>query len=189
VFSEKLSIEDDWTSPHVPGFAFDGEGNPRTKLKLLDKGVPGELPYDNASAKVAGVKSTGHAPLMGRFGGASPSNYIVAGGEKTLAEIIAQTDKAILVTRFWYWNTLNARQALNTGLTRDGLFLVENGKITKAIRYMRFTESIIKAFNNIEEVSSDRKRVVAMVGASVGVGSYVPGMKIKNFHFTGNTSL
>ena len=199
VLSEKLTIVDDWSSPFVPGVAFDGQGTPRSKLTLLQNGKPQDLAYDIISAKKAGVESTGHAGvsapshssmLMGfrNAGGASPANIIVSGGEKTLAQIIAETDKAILVTRFWYQNAIDARATLLTGLTRDGLFLVENGKITHALHNMRFTESVLEAFNRVEEISSDRKRITPMVNGGIGRASYLPGMKINNFHFTGNTS-
>ncbi|MCL2497925.1 MAG: TldD/PmbA family protein [Symbiobacteriaceae bacterium] len=180
VFSEKLTVVDDWTSPYSPGLAFDGEGTPRTKLTLIEQGVAKDLAYDQASAKKAGTTTTGHAGGgAGRRGGASPANVIVSPGEKTLAEIIAGTEKALLVTRFHYMNPVNMRQAILTGITRDGFFLVENGKITKAVRNMRFTESMLIAMNNIEEISSDRKRTGA---------SFIPGMKINGFHFTGKTS-
>ncbi|MCL2498626.1 MAG: TldD/PmbA family protein, partial [Symbiobacteriaceae bacterium] len=183
VFSEKLTVVDDWTDPLSPGVAFDSEGTPRSKLTLVEKGVAKEVAYDQASAAKAGTKTTGHAmAFMGR-GGASPSNTVVSGGSKSLEQIIAETDKALLVTRFHYMNAVNARQAQLTGITRDGFFLVENGKITQAVRNMRFTESMLLAFNQIEEISSDVKRMGAMMGASS-----VPGMKISNFHFTGTTS-
>jgi len=200
IFSDKLNIVDDWTSPLVPGIAFDGQGTPRRKLTLVEKGVPRELAYDITSAKRAGVSSTGHANVMvtahaqslmsGRSrSGASPSNVIVAGGDKPLAQIIAETDKAILVTRFWYERSVNARQAVMTGLTRDGLFMIENGRITNALHNMRWTESLLLAFNQIEEISSDHKRISRFGGGSIGSATYLPGMKIRDFHFTGNTTL
>jgi len=199
VVSEKLTIVDDWSSPFVPGISFDGQGTPRTKLTLLENGVPKGLVYDIISAKKAGVVSTGHAGfrspshsslLMGyrSAGGASPSNIIVSGGEKSFKQIIAETERGVLVTRFWYQNAINPRETLLTGLTRDGLFLVENGQITRALHNMRFTQRIIEAFNNVEEISQDRKRITRMVNGGIGSASYLPGMKINNFHFTGNTS-
>ncbi|MCL2497858.1 MAG: TldD/PmbA family protein [Symbiobacteriaceae bacterium] len=183
LFSEKLTIVDDWTNPLSPGIAFDSEGVPRSKLTLVDKGVTKEVAWDRAAAAKAGAQTTGHAlSFMGRSASA-PMNTVITPGEKPLAQIIAETTKALLVTRFHYMNPVNARQALLTGITRDGFFLVENGKITKAVRNMRFTESMLKAFSQIEEIASDGERLGAMMGSS-----YVPGMKITDFHFTGKTS-
>ena len=183
MFSDKLTVIDDWNSEEAPGVAFDMEGTPRQKLTLIEDGVTKEVAYDLVAAKKAGTQSTGHGvAFMGRRAGA-PQNIIISGGEKTLEQIIAETDRALLVTRFHYMNPVNARQAVLTGLTRDGFFLVENGKITKAVRNMRFTESMLLALNQIVDISSDRARLGTMMGSAC-----VPGMKISNFHFTGKTS-
>lgn len=182
-FSEKLNACDDWTSPFCPGIAFDSEGTPRTRLNLIENGVVKEIAYDLSSASKSGMQSTGHAAaFMGRRG-SSPQNVIISGGDKPMEQIIAETDKALLVTRFHYMNPVNMRQGILTGITRDGFYLIENGQITHAVRNMRFTESILLALSNIEEISSDRERVGAMMGSS-----YLPGMKIRDFHFTGRTS-
>jgi len=109
-----------------------------------------------------------------------PMHLIVEPGEQTLEEIIKNTDDAILVSRFHYMNPLNRRQAILTALTRDGVFHVKNGEIVAAVNNMRFTESMLLALNNIEAISSDRQ--------AIG-NSYVPALKIKNFHFTGKTTL
>jgi len=114
--------------------------------------------------------------------GGIPLNIVMDGGEKTLEEIIKETDKAILVSRFHYMNIVNPRTAQLTALTRDGLFQVKEGKIDHALENMRFTESILNAFNNIVEISKDRQRVPTLIG-----NYYVPALKIKNFNFTGKT--
>ena len=183
VFSEKLTAIDDWSNPLSPGVAFDAEGSLRQKLTLLDKGIPLDVAYDLATAKKAGVNGTGHTVSFYGRNGAIPINIVIANGEKPLSQIIAETDKALLVTRFHYMNPVNMRQAILTGITRDGFFLIENGKISKAVRNMRFTESMLKAFNQIEEISLDYKRIASFLGASC-----LPAMKINNFHFTGKTS-
>ncbi|NLY53216.1 MAG: TldD/PmbA family protein [Firmicutes bacterium] len=179
VFSEKLTMIDDHTHPSTQSLPFDFEGTPRQKVVLVEKGVPKGLVYDLASATRAGVESTGHS--MGWPGrGGMPMHLIVEPGEQTLEEIIKNTDDAILVSRFHYMNPLNRRQAILTALTRDGVFHVKNGEIVAAVNNMRFTESMLLALKNIEAISSDRQ--------AIG-NSYVPALKIKNFHFTGKTTL
>lgn len=183
VFSEKLSAVDDWSDPLSPGIAFDSDGAPRQRLNMVDHGVVKEIAYDPATAKKMGAQPTGHSISFMGGRGAIPINVVIAGGEKPLAQIIAETDKALLVTRFHYMNPVNMRQSVMTGLTRDGFFLIENGKISKAVRNMRFTENMIEAFNRIEEIASDRSAISAFMGAVC-----LPGMKISEFHFTGKTS-
>ena len=183
VFDEKLSIKDDWEDENALGIPFDFEGTPRQKLTLIDQGVAREVAYDLASGAKAGVASTGHSAGMDMFG-AIPINIVIAPGELTLNEIIAETKQGLLVTRFHYMNPVNPRQALLTGLTRDGFYQIENGKVIAAVNNMRMTESMLKAFNQIEAISSDCERLSAFVG-----NVYVPALKINQFHFTGKTGV
>lgn len=184
VFDEKITIKDDWQSEAAPGMPFDMEGTPRTQLTLIENGVAKEVAYDSESAAKEGKKSTGHSAGMGFFGGAIPTNLVMKTGEKTLEQIIAETENGLLVTRFHYMNPVNPRQVLLTGLTRDGFYKIENGKITGAVANMRMTESMLKAFNQVAEISSDTERISAFF-ANV----QIPAMKIENFHFTGQTSI
>jgi len=178
VFGENLTITDDYTNPALLPLAFDMEGNPRTVLPLIEKGVVSTYVYDNKSAAKAGVKSTGHAVVSRWFSGAVPMNIVVEGGDMSLDEIIAGTENGVFVNEFHYTNFVNARNLQITGLTRNGTFLIENGKITKPISTVRFTESMLDAFNNIAAISKERE-LVSGFGAAL-----VPGVKIENFHFT-----
>ena len=181
VFDEKVSIVDDWHNHNTMPLPFDMEGFERKKLNIIENGVAKDLAYDSLSAYKEEVKSTGHSVSMPDRGGI-PLNIVMDGGEKTLEEIIKETDEAILVSRFHYMNIVNPRTAQLTALTRDGLFQVKEGKIDHALENMRFTESILNAFNNIVEISKDRQRVPTLIG-----NYYVPALKIKNFNFTGKT--
>ena len=183
VFGENVTIIDDCTNENTRSLPFDFEGSPRTPVVIVERGVAKGLTYDSASALKDGVKSTGHSVDMPHMGG-FPLNIVMAAGEEQLADIIKNTNDGLLVTRFHYMNPVNPRQAQLTALTRDGLFMIENGQIVAAIKNMRFTESIMKAFNNIEAVSSDRERTKFFFG-----NYYVPALKIKDFHFTGKTSM
>lgn len=181
VFDERLSITDDFTNENTMSLPFDFEGAPRMVVPIIEKGVAQGVTYDTASALKAGVPTTGHSVNMPQYGGI-PINLVMAGGEKSLEEIIKETDDALLVTRFHYMNPVNPRQGLLTALTRDGFFKVENGEVVAAVKNMRFTESMLTALNNIVEISSDRERTPFFFG-----NYYVPALKLKEFHFTGKT--
>lgn len=178
VFGENLTITDDITHPDLLPVPFDSEGNVRQVLPLVENGVIKNFVYDNKRAKKQNVKSTGHAIITRWFNGAMPVNIVVNPGDKTLADIIATVDNGVFINEFHYTNFVNARNLQVTGLVRNGTFLIENGKITKPISTVRFTESMLDAFNNIQEISYDRE-LVSGYGAML-----VPGVKISNFHFT-----
>lgn len=183
VVSDQISLYDDWSDPLVAGDAFDGEGTPRQKLTLIEKGIAVNLVHDQLSALRMGTTSTGHALNVYGMSLAAPTNVVMAGGAKTLAEIISTTERALLVSRFHYMNAVNMRQALMTGITRDGFFLIENGKVSRAVSNMRFTESLVMALNKIIAISSDRVNFAEIFGAMS-----LPALVIADFHFTGKTS-
>ena len=184
VFSDKLTIVDDWCDPRVPGDAFDSQGTPKQKLTLMENGVVKSFANDQLSALKLATVSSGHALSAMGMSLAAPTNVVIMGGEQTLDQIIAGSDRALLVSRFHYMNAVNMRQAQMTGITRDGFFLVEDGKITHALHNMRFTESLLVALNNIVAISSDRINFSEIFAALS-----TPAMKIDGFHFTGKTTL
>lgn len=183
VFDERVTIVDDYTNHNTMSLPFDFEGSPRQVVPIIEKGCAVSLVHDLASAMKDGTVSTGHSVNMPKMGGI-PCNLIVTGGEQTLEEILAHTTDGLLVTRFHYMNPVNPREAQLTALTRDGFFRIENGKIVAAVKNMRFTESMLNAFNNIEVISRDRQRTAFFFG-----NYYVPAMKITDFHFTGKASM
>lgn len=182
VFDESINIKDDCSDPNTVNLPFDFEGAPRKAVTIIDKGVAKGLTYDLASARKDGVETTGHSVNMPHMGGL-PLNLVMAGGEESLEDIIAGTREGLLVTRFHYMNPTNPRTAQLTALTRDGLFRIQEGKIAGAVKNMRFTESMLEAFNNVEAISKERQRTDFFF-----MNSYVPALKINNFHFTGKSS-
>jgi predicted Zn-dependent protease len=103
---------------------------------------------------------------------------VISPGNSTIEEMIASTEKGILITHFWYINYLNPMKTMVTGTTRDGTFLIENGKIKSAVKNMRIGQSILEAFSNVEMMTKQRK-----VCPQYGVVMYVPAMKIGRFNF------
>jgi len=177
-FGENLTVYDDAGCACLRPIFFDFEGTPRQKVMLVDKGVVSGFLYDNKLAVRNKVANTGHAVTnKGRGGG--PSNLIAEGGSQSLQEIIASTKKGVFINEFHYTNFVNPRNLQLTGLTRNGTFLIEDGKLTTPISTVRFTESLLDAFNNITAISKERDVLDGWFGASL-----MPGARIEGFHFT-----
>ncbi len=130
VMGENITIHDDVTHALQLGPPFDGEGMPRQKVLLVDRGVPRNLVYARSTAKKMKAKPTGHGLPLPTQDGEAPFNLVFAGGNTSLDTMIATTDRGILLTRLWYIREVDPYEKVLTGMTRDGSFLVENGKIS-----------------------------------------------------------
>jgi PmbA protein len=179
VMGSNISIWDDAGHPLQLGAPFDGEGVPRQKVLLVDRGIPKNLVYSRAAAKAARKRPTGHGfPLPNEFGEA-PMNLVFSGGKSSLDEMIASTDRGLLVTRLWYIREVDPYEKVLTGMTRDGTFLVENGRVVGGIRNFRFNQSILAMLSNVE--------LLGPAVRAAGEESFemvVPAMKVRDFHFT-----
>jgi predicted Zn-dependent protease len=179
ILGENITLWDNAYHPLQSGPAYDGEGMPRQKVLLVDKGVPKSLVYARATAKKMKAKPTGHGFSLPNDYGEAPMNLVFAGGDKSIAEMVRTTERGILVTRLWYIREVDPYEKILTGMTRDGTFLIENGRVAGGIRNFRFNESIIEMLSNVE-----------MLGPAVraaGEESFemvVPAMKVRNFHFS-----
>jgi len=176
IFSDLFTMWDDGLDERGFPMPFDLEGVPKQKVVMVERGVAKELVYDFKNARKEGRKSTGH----GTFGGwgPMPSNVFMAGGEHSLEDMIKNTRRGILVTRFHYTNLAHPMKMLITGMTRDGTFLIEDGEIVKPIKNLRFTESALRVFGTMDMLSKDMVRA----GRSV-----VPAIRVPAFAFTGVT--
>jgi PmbA protein len=170
-------------------FPFDFEGVPKKKRVLIENGVARNVVYDSLTASRAGLKSTGHALSAPNPFGPIPMHMVMRGGDKTFSQMINETERGILVTRFHYTNILDPHTLVFTGMTRDGTFFIENGVITKGVKNFRFTENIIECFNRLDSVSKKARLVASEpgYGSRFATGAVVPTIKIKNFAFTGVT--
>jgi PmbA protein len=179
IFGKNISITDDAYHPQQCGAPFDGEGVPRRRVVLVDRGVVKNLVYSRRSAKKAGTKPTGHGfPLPNEYGEA-PLNLVVEGGKTSVEQMIASTDRGLLVTRLWYIREVDPYEKIMTGMTRDGLFLVEKGKIVSAARNFRFNQSVLEMLRNVESLGPAQRATGEEAFEMV-----VPPMKISNFHFS-----
>jgi PmbA protein len=180
-----ISIRDDGYELKALGVPFDFEGVPKTIHDLLKEGVCGACVHDTVTAARNKTQSTGHAlPPTEAASGAFPLNLVMDGGDSNLDEMIASVKRGILVTRFHYINGfIDMPKAVLTGMTRDGTFLIEDGKITAGLPSMRFMQSFLDVFNDVKRLSADRKSCAAWWGSTGAY--YVPAMQVGKFRFTG----
>ena len=184
LFDPQLSIHDDALDPHTLRVPFDYEGTPKRRTALIDKGKAAGIVYDSVYGARFGQPSTGHAMPPGDSDGPLPLHLTIAPGDAPTASLIASCKRGLFIPRFHYVNgLLNPREALMTGLTREGAFLIEKGKLTKPVRTLRFTQSLLEAFRHIKGISSERKLVA---DPSSGSGCCLaPSLHLDAFTFTG----
>jgi len=179
IFGENITIWDDAYHPLQTGAPYDGEGVPRQKILLVDRGVPKNLVYSRATAKKMKAKPTGHGFSLPNEYGEAPMNLVFAGGEATTDDMIRSTERGILVTRIWYIREVDPYEKVLTGMTRDGTFLIENGRVTGGIRNFRFNQSIIEMLANVETLGP-----AVRAAGEESFEMVVPAMKVHNFHFS-----
>ena len=175
ITGENISIADDAFQPLGTGIPFDFEGMPKQRVSLIENGIARGVVYDRAFAARAKRSSTGHA-LPSRFTyGPLALSVTMQPGDSDVDEMIRSVKRGLLVSRFWYCRVVDPAKTLMTGQTRDGTFLIEDGKIAGGVQDMRFNESILDAFSRAKLIS----KTVRRIGTSI-----VPAMKIDDFRFT-----
>jgi predicted Zn-dependent protease len=170
LFDQQVNVWADPWNPDVPVLPWDGNSMlARERTDLIKEGRVNALNYSRFWAQKQGMRAIG-----------GHGNIIMAGTNKSTEELIASTKKGILVTRTWYIRMVDPQSVLLTGLTRDGTFYIENGKIKHPIKNFRFNESPVTMLNNIEEIG----RPVAIGGDEVPFTMMIPAMKVRDFNFT-----
>ena len=191
LFGDNINISDDVAHPLQAGCPFDGEGMQRQRVQLVEKGVVNRVVYARATeqkmkrseyaGKVGLIEPTGHGfPLPNEIG-EMPMNAVFGAPEKpqTVPEMIASTERGVLVTRLWYIREVDPYEKIVTGMTRDGTFLVENGKVQSGLRNFRFNQSLIAMLSNVEAMS-----VPVRASGEESFDMVVPAMKVGEFNFT-----
>ena len=174
IMDTRVTLVTDPADPQILGSPFDGEGMPTGRQVWVENGVLKQLAYSRFWAARKGVQPNSGGG--GGFGGGGGGGLKMLGGDSTLDAMIQGTERAVLVTRLWYLRVVDGRTLVYTGLTRDGTFLVENGKVARSIKNFRFNDSPLFLLNNLEAL-----------GPSVRVaegGSVVPALKARDFSFT-----
>lgn len=182
MISQKVDIWDDGLDERTLTMPFDFEGVPKKKVVIFEKGVAKNLVYDTYTASREGKSSTGHALPYPNSVGPLPLHLFMGKGDKSIQEMIEEEERAILVTRFFYINVEDPINTVLTGMTRDGTFLIEKGKIKGRLPNLRFTQSALEAFKNVLEVG--KKRELKKGSAAI---CFVPSLKVANFNFTGSS--
>ena len=183
ILSDQVTITDDAYHARTIGLHFDYEGMPRRQVVLVDRGVAREVVHDRKTAKTEGLESTGHALPQPNTIGPMPLNLCLQGGNSSLEEMIAGMEHGLLITHFHYTNILDPVTLRITGMTRDGVFLVEKGKIKHPVKNLRFTESVVEAFNRIDALGREMRYAHAFWGG----GIVAPAAKIRGFNFSSAT--
>jgi PmbA protein len=191
LFGENISIWDDVAHPLQSGSPFDGEGMRRQKIQLVEDGIVKRLVYARASAekmkksehagKVGPIAPSGHGFPIPNEMGEAPMNIVFEGPRdpKTVEQMIASTERGILVTRLWYIREVDPYEKILTGMTRDGTFLVEDGKVVCGVRNFRFNQSLIDMLSNVEQMSTPVR-----TSGEESFDMVVPAMKVREFNFT-----
>ncbi len=191
LFGNNITIWDDVAHPLQAGSPFDGEGMSRQRLPLIEDGVIRRVVYARATAErmkrseqknsVGPIEPTGHGFSLPNEMGEMPVNIVFAppNDPQSLNQMIASTERGILVTRLWYIREVEPFEKILTGMTRDGTFLIENGSIRGGLRNFRFNESLIHMLSNVEAMS-----VPVRASGEESFDMVVPAMKVRDFNFT-----
>jgi predicted Zn-dependent protease len=186
VCGANFTLWDDAADSRGLAMPFDWEGVPAQRLSLIGEGILRGLAYDSRSAAKEGRASTGHAPFrIAGFGGRpAPTHPFVAPGDCPRDDLIAGVERGVLVTRFHYTHCPDPQKVVATGTTRDGTFLIEGSRIVGALRNLRFTQSVLDAFSNIEALSNTPELHRDWWSSAA---HHVPAMRVRDFQFTGGT--
>jgi predicted Zn-dependent protease len=188
-FDDAVTLIDDATDPDALGFPFDGEGTPKRRFPLVENGRTVAIVHDRRTAKEAGAETSGHALPGGETFGAAPMNVRLAPGPAsvTVDDLVADVERGLLVTDFNYTRVLDPRTVVVTGLTRNGVWLIEGGRPTAAVKNFRFTQSYPAALAP--------GAVLGVAGRSEfvpteleGLAYAAPALRLASWHFTGGAS-
>jgi PmbA protein len=179
LFGDNLTVYDDVRHPLQSGAAFDAEGVPRRRLTLVDAGVVREIAYCRQAAALSITVPTGHGFPLPNETGEAPMNIVIAGGDTTVEQMVASTEHGVLVTRLWYIREVDPYDKIFTGMTRDGTFLVEVGKVVAGVRNFRFNVGLMEMLSNVEALSP-----AVRASGEETFDMVVPAMKVRAFNFT-----
>lgn len=185
VMSPLVSIWDDGLDVTGCPLPFDFEGVPKQRVDIVKHGVVMGPVYDRYSGAKMGKLSTGHAtPLNFRSFGPLAVNLFMGSGNVSVEDMIASTNKGLYINRFWYTRLVHPRDCVITGMTRDGVFMIENGELAYPVKNLRYTMPYVQALANVEAVG---KASHLLVGEFGGLSNRVPALKIAGWNFTGST--
>lgn len=185
VVDHRITVVEDALSAMTVGAPFDPEGSPKQRIVLVDAGVAAGVVHDRYTAAQAGTMSTGHAlPAPNAWGPMALNARLLPGADGSTQELIGRCERGLLVTRFHYTNVVNPKETSITGMTRDGTFLVVDGRISSPVRNLRFTQSILAALASVDGISTQTQYATELFEH----GSQFPALALPAFNFSGTTS-
>ncbi|MDP9401221.1 MAG: TldD/PmbA family protein, partial [Actinomycetota bacterium] len=193
VAAPAVNLSDSPRAPRTLPRAIDAEGVPKRPVPLIQDGVAHGVVHDTRSAARAGggATSTGHALAPGGAPeGPLPTNLVLAGGGAAdVDELVAPVERGLYVTRFWYVNPVHAKQTLLTGMTRDGTFLIEDGRIGRPLRDVRFTDAALRVLEDVQALTAEQRLVSEgeFYGRRFAAGVVAPAVRVRGFRVTGST--
>jgi PmbA protein len=182
VFGANINVRDDVYHPRQSGAPFDGEGMPRQRVTLIEQGVVKGVVYARQTAHKTGAEPTGHGLPLPNEIGETPVNIVMEGGRTSIQEMVRSTKRGLLVTRLWYIREIDPYQKILTGMTRDGTFWIEDGKVQYGLRNLRFNQSMIEMLGQVEMMSPPER-----AAGEETFDMVVPAMKVREFSFSSLT--
>src|SRR2546426_101605 len=177
VMGENITLRDDPFHPLQRGSPFDAEGMPTRPTTIIERGIAKSAVYDRQTAAKEGRESTGHGLPVPNTYGPMARHLVLEGGGGTVDDLVRKVDRGLLVTRVWYTNVVDPKTVTLTGMTRDGLFAIEGGKVTHAVRNFRFNQSVIQMLCDVEAMSRPER----------SGGVVCPGLLVRDFHMSSAT--
>jgi PmbA protein len=181
ITGKNITITEDVYHPKTIGLPFDYEGVNKKKVVIIRNGVAKNVVFDSFYALKMGKKNTGHALPQPNASGPFPLNLAIKSGKVPREKMIKAIDKGILITRFWYSRMVDPDKTLLTGMTRDGTFLIENGKITRGVKNMRFSLNVYETLESVRMMSKET------ILSGEGISIVTPAMVIDDFNFASKT--
>jgi predicted Zn-dependent protease len=179
MMSESVTITDDVNQPELAPLPFDGEGATTHPVTIIDQGVCAAVVHDSVTAARAGVPTTGHSLPQPNSEGPLPHYLCLASGDTDVDSMIAACERGLLITRFWYVRPVHPLATIITGMTRDGTFLIEKGRVVRPVRDLRFTQSIVAALSDVRSISAERLASRGYFGATMA-----PWLHLGHFTFS-----
>ncbi len=183
LFPEELLLVDDAGNEVYAGLPFDGEGTPRSRVELISRGRLGGPVTDRNTAERMGTPCTGHSLAQPNTHGPMAQNLVMGAGTRSLEELVGGVERGLLVTQFHYTNMIEPRELTLTGMTRNGTFLIEKGEVTRPVKNLRFTQSLVEALKNVSGVGAEQEVAGALFDGEI----VVPALRIEDFRFTSTT--
>jgi PmbA protein len=179
LMSETVTITDDVRRRELAPLPFDGEGSTTKPVTIIDRGVCAGVVHDSVTAARTGVTTTGHSFPQPNAEGPLPRYLCLQSGEGDPDSMIASCVRGLLITRFWYVRPVHPLQTIITGMTRDGTFLIQHGRVVRPVRDLRFTQSIVGALADVRSIGSERVASRGYFGAALA-----PWLHLGHFTFS-----